>query len=273
MQVKWLALRIFAIIRQKSKNMGIFEIIRDILTPDGVVMAAILPWIGAGISAASSIGNAIFGSISADKQKREQLRAIRKQQRENKDWYNRRYNEDATQRADVQRMLSRTNEAIKARNRAAAGKKAVVGGTDASLASTQQANAEAVGDALSQVSADAEARKDNIEAQYRERKADLDAQEAAVKAGAPEAKRTATAQAATSAANAGASILANSLGDVAKSGKPDVTAKSGVEGKIKPKGVVITNSKGQDVSVNPDILPEWKRNSIFDSPYVKRIEY
>ena len=247
MQVKWLALRIFAIIRQKSKNMGIFEIIRDILMPDGVVMAAVLPWIGAGISAASSIGNAIFGSISANKQKREQLRAIRKQQRENKDWYNRRYNEDATQRADVQRMLSRTNEAIKARNRAAAGKKAVVGGTDASLASTQQANAEAVGDALSQVSADAEARKDNIEAQYRERKADLDAQEAAVKARAQEAKRTATAQAVTSAANAGASILANSLGDVAKSGKPDVTAKSGVEGKIKPKGVVITNSKGQDV--------------------------
>lgn len=249
MQVKWLALRIFAIIRQKSKNMGIFEIIRDILTPDGVVMAAVLPWIGAGISAASSIGNAIFGSISADKQKREQLRAIRKQQRENKDWYNRRYNEDATQRADVQRMLSRTNEAIKARNRAAAGKKAVVGGTDASLASTQQANAEAVGDALSQVSADAEARKDNIEAQYRERKADLDAQEAAVKAGAQEAKRTATAQAATSAANAGASILANSLGDVAKSGKPDVTAKSGVEGKINNNAITGQGLQSLDKSI------------------------
>lgn len=240
MQVKWLALRIFAIIRQKSKNMGIFEIIRDILMPDGVVMAAVLPWIGAGISAASSIGNAIFGSISANKQKREQLRAIRKQQRENKDWYNRRYNEDATQRADVQRMLSRTNEAIKARNRAAAGKKAVVGGTDASLASTQQANAEAVGDALSQVSADAEARKDNIEAQYRERKADLDAQEAAVKAGAQEA---------TSAANAGASILANSLGDVAKSGKPDVTAKSGVEGKINNNAITGQGLQSLDKSI------------------------
>ena len=109
--------------------MGILDFIKDFFMPDGVIMAAVLPWIGAGISAASSIGNAIFGGISANKQKREQLRAIREQQRENRNWYNRRYNEDATQRADVQRMLSRTNEAIKARNRAAAGKRAVVGGT------------------------------------------------------------------------------------------------------------------------------------------------
>lgn len=260
MQVKWLALRIFAILVTKANIMEILDFIRDFFMPDGVIMAAVLPWIGAGISAASSIGNAIFGGISANKQQREQLRAIREQQRENRNWYNRRYNADATQRADVQRMLSRTNEAIKSRNRAAAGKRAVVGGTDASLASTQQANAAAVGDALSQVSALAEARKDNIEQQYRERKADLDAQEAAVKAGAQEAKRTATAQAATSAANIGAGILANSLDNVKEKPK-------------EPKAVVVMNSKGQDVSINPDVLPEWMKGSIFDSPYVKRVEY
>lgn len=185
----------------------ILELLQQIIAPDGVMMA-ISPLIGAGVSLASSIGNAIFGGISANKQKREQLRALRKQQQENRNWYNRRYNEDATQRADVQRMLSRTNEAIKARNRAAAGKQKVIGGTDASLASTQQANAAAVGDALSEVAAKAEARKDNIEAQYRERKADLDAQEDAVKANAEAAKRNATAQAATGAVNAGASLIA-----------------------------------------------------------------
>lgn len=224
MQVKWLVIRIFATLGIKTANiMAILEIIREILTPDGVMAAAVLPWIGAGVSAASSIGNAIFGSISANREKRKQLKALREQQRENRDWYNRRYNEDATQRADVQRMLSRTNEAIAARNRAAAGKRAVIGGTDTSLASTQQANAAAVGDALSQVSADAEARKDNIEAQYRERKADLDAQEADVKANASAAKRAATAQAATTAANIGASILANS-GDATKKSTLDVTA-------------------------------------------------
>ena len=184
----------------------ILELLQQIFAPDGVMMA-ITPLIGAGVSLASSIGNAIFGGLSANKQEREQLKAIRKQQRENRDWYNRRYNEDSTQRADVQRMLSRTNEAIKARNRAAAGKQKVIGGTDASLASTQQANAAAMGDAISEVAAKADARKDNIEAQYRERKADLDAQEDAVRSNAEAVKRNATAQAATGAVNAGVGMM------------------------------------------------------------------
>lgn len=224
MQVKWLVIRIFATLGIKTANiMAILEIIREILTPDGVMAAAVLPWIGAGVSAASSIGNAIFGSISANREKRKQLKALREQQRENRDWYNRRYNENATQRADVQRMLSRTNEAIAARNRAAAGKRAVIGGTDASLASTQQANAAAVGDAISEVAAKAEARKDNIEAQYRERKADLDAQEDAVKANAEAAKRNATAQAATGAVTAGVGMMLADDGGMNKR-KPDVTS-------------------------------------------------
>lgn len=200
----------------------ILELLQQIFASDGVMMA-ITPLIGAGVSLASSIGNAIFGGISANKQEREQLKAIRKQQRENRDWYNRRYNEDSTQRADVQRMLSRTNEAIKARNRAAAGKQKVVGGTDASLASTQQANAAAVGDAISEVAAKAEARKDNIEAQYRERKADLDAQEDAVKSEAAAARRAATAQAATGAVNAGVGMMLADDGETNKR-KPDVTS-------------------------------------------------
>ncbi len=242
----------------------ILELLQQIIAPDGVMMA-ISPLIGAGVSLASSIGNAIFGGISANKQKREQLRALRKQQQENRNWYNRRYNEDATQRADVQRMLSRTNEAIKARNRAAAGKQKVIGGTDASLASTQQANAAAVGDALSEVAAKAEARKDNIEAQYRERKADLDAQEDAVKSEAAAARRAATAQAATGAVNAGASLIA-AAGDGGTNKKA-----SGNQGSDAPAGTLETiNSKGQGISVNPDILPE---NSMWNSPQFKRLPY
>lgn len=229
----------------------ILELLQQVIAPDGVVMA-ITPLIGAGVSLASSIGNAIFGGLSANKQKKEQLRAIRKQQQENRNWYNRRYNEDATQRADVQRMLSRTNEAIKARNRAAAGKKAVIGGTDASLASTQQANARAVGDALSEVAAKAEARKDNIEAQYRERKADLDAQEDAVKSNAAAATRAATAQAATGAVNAGASLMAADEGQGNKQ-----TSKQGTSEQTDKATSVIRTS--------------WE--SIFDSPYAKRTAY
>ena len=113
-------------------------------------------------------------------------------------------------------MLSRTNEAISRRNRAAAGKKAVVGGTDASLASTQRANAEAVGNALADITVNAEARKDAIEEQYRERERELDAQAEAVKANASEAKRQNTAAAVAAAVNTGASIVANSGGEAGK---------------------------------------------------------
>lgn len=82
------------------------------------------------------------------------------------DWYDRRYNEDATQRADAQRILTQTEESIKQRNKAAAGSAAVMGGTDESVAAAKEANNKALADATSQIAADAEARKDNIEATY-----------------------------------------------------------------------------------------------------------
>ena len=52
------------------------------------------------------------------------------------------------------------------RNKAAAGSAAVMGGTDESVAAAKEANNKALADATSQIAADAEARKDNIEATY-----------------------------------------------------------------------------------------------------------
>lgn len=182
-----------------------------LMTRGSEVELGIAPIVAAAaISAAASIGNAIFGGISAKKQKKQQLKAIKEAQRENRNWYNRRYNEDATQRADTQRMLTRTNDAIKKRTRAAYGRKAVVGGTDASIASTQQENAVAMGNAMSDIVANAEARKDNIEQQYRARQQELENQKSNVQATAEQAKREATAQAATGAVSAMSSVIANS---------------------------------------------------------------
>ena len=82
--------------------------------------------IGAGLGAAG----AIFGGIKASQAMRQVAQTIDKQQRENQDWYNRRYNEDATQRADAQRVLSMTEARLKQRNKAAAGRAAVMGTTD-----------------------------------------------------------------------------------------------------------------------------------------------
>lgn len=118
--------------------------------------------IGSAIGAAGSI----FGGISASKALKKVQRNVEAQRKKNQNWYDRRYNEDATQRADAQRILTQTEESIKQRNRAAAGTAAVMGGTDESVAAAKEANSKALADAASQIAANADARKDNIEATY-----------------------------------------------------------------------------------------------------------
>jgi len=92
--------------------------------------------IGAAIGAAGSI----FGGIAASKAMRKMKANVEAQKKNNQDWFDRRYNEDATQRADAQRILTMTEESIKNRNKAAAGAQAVMGGTEESVAATKAAN-------------------------------------------------------------------------------------------------------------------------------------
>lgn len=119
------------------------------------------------------IGGAIFGGISASKAAKKAKRKIENEKKENRDWYNARYYADATQRGDAQRMLTKTAEAIKERNRQAAGVQAVTGGSEESVAAAKMANSEALADAASQITANAESRKDAIEQQYRQKDSQL----------------------------------------------------------------------------------------------------
>ncbi len=118
------------------------------------------------ISGAIGAVGSIFGGMSASKAMKKMKRNVEAQRQKNQDWYDRRYNEDATQRADAQRILTQTEESIKQRNRAAAGTAAVMGGTDESVAAAKAAGNEALAGAVSQIAANADARKDNIEATY-----------------------------------------------------------------------------------------------------------
>lgn len=111
--------------------------------------------IGSAIGAAGSI----FGGISASKAMKRAKKNVEAQRQKNQDWYDRRYNEDATQRADAQRILTQTEESIKQRNKQAAGSAAVMGGTDESVAAAKAANNQALADATSQIAANAEAGK------------------------------------------------------------------------------------------------------------------
>ena len=115
----------------------------------------------------------IFGGISASKAMKKVKKNLQAQKQANKDWYDRRYNEDATQRADAQRILTKTEESIRNRNQLAAGAQAVMGGTEESVAAAKAANNQALADATSQIAVNAEARKDQIEQTYQQRDAQI----------------------------------------------------------------------------------------------------
>jgi len=125
--------------------------------------------IGAAVGAAGSI----FGGISASKAIKKQKRMIQQQMKENQDWYDRRYNEDATQKADAQAILTQTEESIKNRNRQAAGAQAVMGGTDESVAAAKAANNQALTNAVSNINAQAVQQKQSIENKYLDTKSEL----------------------------------------------------------------------------------------------------
>ena len=129
-------------------------------------------YIGAAIGAAGSI----FGGISASNAMNKMKANVEAQKKANQDWFDRRYNEDATQRADAQRILTLTEENIKNRNNAAAGAQAVMGGTDESTAAAKEANNKALSDATAQIAVNGEQRKDAIENKFQEREASLNNQ-------------------------------------------------------------------------------------------------
>lgn len=124
--------------------------------------------IGSIIGGAMKIGGSIFGGISASKAMKKVKGNIEEQRRRNQDWYDRRFNEDATQRADAQRILNITQENIRKRNQQAAATQAVMGGTEESVAAAKAANNEALAEAASQIAVNGERRKDAIERQYLE---------------------------------------------------------------------------------------------------------
>lgn len=132
--------------------------------------------IGKIIGGAMKAGAAIFGGIKNAKTAKNIMKSLNAQKQENQDWYDQRYNEDATQRADAQALLTQTENSIRNRNKQAAGAAAVMGGTEESVAAAKAANNEALTNAVSNINVAANQRKDNIEQTYQTNKANLNQQ-------------------------------------------------------------------------------------------------
>ena len=158
--------------------------------------------IGAGLGLASSIA----GGIANRKARKKQEQMIAQQQKENQAWYDRTYNADPTKRADTVRLLTQMQEQIKNRNKAAKGRQAVMGGTEDSTTAVKEANNKTLADTTSQIVAANDARKDNIEQQYRERKNQLQNQQMGLEAEKAADTANAVAGVAGTAANIAASL-------------------------------------------------------------------
>ncbi len=158
--------------------------------------------IGAGLSVASSIA----GGIANRKARRKQEQMIAQQQRENQAWYDRTYNADPTKRADTVRLLTQMQEQIKNRNKAAKGRQAVMGGTEDSTTAVKEANNKTLADTTSQIVAANDARKDNIEQQYMNRKNQLQNQQMGLEAEKAADTANAVAGVAGTAANIATSL-------------------------------------------------------------------
>lgn len=118
--------------------------------------------LGAIIGAAVGVGSQIFNGISQAKARKRQAEAQRAQERREQAWYDRAYNEDATRRADAQRLLRQTEESIRLRNERAEGVSAVAGGSPEAAAAAREQNNRALAATASSIAASGEARRDGV---------------------------------------------------------------------------------------------------------------
>lgn len=189
--------------------------------------------IGAGLGLASSIA----GGVANRKARRKQEQMIAQQQRENQAWYDRTYNADPTKRADTVRLLTQMQEQIKNRNKAAKGRQSVMGGTEDSTTAVKEANNKTLADTTSQIVAANDARKDNIEQQYMNRKNQLQNQQMGMEA----EKAADTANAVAGVAGTAANIAA--------------TIDSGAGGAKKAPNMNVTQEQLDGIAKNPnDVL-------------------
>lgn len=136
--------------------------------------------IGSIIGGAMKLGGSIFGGIKASREAKKQQKMLDAQKAENQAWYNRRYNEDGTQRADAQRLLTNTQDLLRRQTKAAQGANAVTGASTEAVAAQKAANNQALAEATSTIAAASDARKDNVEQQYQANADALNAKKMAV---------------------------------------------------------------------------------------------
>lgn len=159
--------------------------------------------IGAAIGAGLKVAGSIIGGAAQARAARKQREIIDTQKKDNEAWYNRNYYEDSTQRSDAQRAMQMARDAMKSRYNQAQASGVVTGATDESIAAQKAATNQVVSSAASSIAATGDSRKDSIDQQYLNTKANLAQQEAETW----KQQGAAIAQAAQGVGNAGSKMF------------------------------------------------------------------
>lgn len=171
---------IFGDYNYKLKDMVLLDLMynwHDIaLQVEPIRAGGVIPLIAAGISAISNI----WGANKAAKNSKEANEAatdeMNTQKSQNEAWYNQKMNENYLDTAEAQAALTKAQEMAKEQMAAARGRQAVMGGTDASIAATQQSVNKMLAETTSGLAATGTARKDAFDQTYLNRNNELSRQ-------------------------------------------------------------------------------------------------
>jgi hypothetical protein len=119
------------------------------------------------------IGGAAMSAIAGARAYRNQMKNLRQQERENRNWYDRRYNENATERADSVALNEQAKQHFAERMAQHQGTAAVMGGTNAQLAAEKNAEAAGYANIQAQRQQMADTRKDTIENKFLANKSNI----------------------------------------------------------------------------------------------------
>lgn len=122
--------------------------------------------IGAILGAATSVAGGIIAGNQASKARKRAARILDDQKRRETALYNKDYNQDYTQTASAQNALRKARELADGYINRAEGAKAVMGGTDESVANTKAKANEAIANTTSDIASEGQNRADKAEDRY-----------------------------------------------------------------------------------------------------------
>lgn len=122
--------------------------------------------IAGGLSAAGALGSTAISANASKKANAQADKVMADQQAKNDYWWQQKQNENYLESAEAQAAIAKAREMAQEQMATARGMQAVMGGTDATLASAQQSANKMLSDTMSGIAATSTARKDAAEQQY-----------------------------------------------------------------------------------------------------------